>query len=396
MRRVRVYPSLFAFGAVVASAAVGCTSSSGGTPSAGTGGRPSGTGGIGANGGSGPGGAAGAGAQTCLPPVDKDHPAEKLSQTGCMDPTRPTEIGPTVIRYEVNSPLWSDKADKQRGMALPPGKQIHVLDCGAEPAACSHGPADTGKWVLPVGTVMVKSFLFDGKLVETRLFVHFPTEWAGFSYQWNEAQTEATLVPDEERDAMFNTGVQTVAWHYPSRFNCTKCHTPTAGWTLGPETRQMNRLVGGMNQIDRLKAMGAFDNPPSVPYPAAFASPYPSGSNPGGTVEERARSYLHANCAFCHRPDGDFADLDLRYDIPLKDTHACAVQPEKGDLNVAGAVDLDPGKPMTSVLWLRMNTPRDPGSGRTARMPQIATYVIDQAAVDLIGQWISSIPSCPM
>ena len=123
--------------------------------------------------------------------------------------------------------------------------------------------------------------------METRLFVHFATEWAGYSYQWNEAQTEATLVPDEERDVTFNTGAQTVPWHYPSRFNCTKCHTPTAGWTLGPETRQMNRVVGGMNQIDRLKALGAFDTPPPLPYPAAFATPYPSGSSAGGSVEER-------------------------------------------------------------------------------------------------------------
>lgn len=400
MARMRFFAVVAAFAVGPCLLVCGCNSASapaGATPSggAGTGAVAGGGAGIGGNGAT----AGGAAPQPCAPPADKDHPADKLSQTGCMDPTHPTQIGASVIAYEVQSPLWSDGAEKQRGMAMPPGTKIHVLDCAKEPAACPQGPADSGKWVFPVGTVMVKSFSFDGKLVETRLFVHFPSEWAGYSYAWDEAQTEATVVPDEERDVTFNTGARMVPWHYPSRFNCTKCHTSTAGWTLGPETRQMNRNMGGMNQIDRLKALGLFDSPPQAPYPAAFATPYDSAAGPAtpdATVEQRARSYLHANCAFCHRPDGDFADIDLRYDIALKDANVCGIEPEKGDLGVTGARTLDPGSPMTSVMWLRMNTPRDPGSGRTARMPQIATYVIDQAAVDLVGEWIRSLPSCPM
>src|SRR5450755_164200 len=133
----------------------------------------------------------------CTPPVDMAAPLGKLSQTGCMEATDPTKLAARVIRYEVNSPLWSDSADKQRGMVLPAGKTVHVLDCALEPAQCTQGPSNTGKWVFPVGTVPVKSFLFDGKLVETRLFVrHDEQNWVGYSYQWDEAQTDATLVPD--------------------------------------------------------------------------------------------------------------------------------------------------------------------------------------------------------
>ena len=98
---------------------------------------------------------------------------------------------------------------------------------------------------------MVKSFSFDGKLVETRLLMHpDATTWNGYSYQWNEAQTEATVVPaDDDRVAQqhararssFNTGTRTVNWTFPYRFDCTGCHTKPAGGTLGPETRQMNR-----------------------------------------------------------------------------------------------------------------------------------------------------------
>ena len=78
------------------------------------------------------------------------------------------------------------------------------------------GAADDGKWVLPVGTVMVKSFLFDGKLVETRLFVHFDAAtWVGYSYQWDEAQTDATIVADAASRSCSTPGTRTVDWHLP-------------------------------------------------------------------------------------------------------------------------------------------------------------------------------------
>ncbi len=311
-----------------------------------------------------------------------------------MDPKDPTKLASLVFPYEVNSPLWSDSADKTRGMVLPPGGKIHVKDCAKELAACTAGAADSGKWVLPVGTVFVKSFLFDGKLVETRLFVHFDdATWVGYSYEWDEAQTDATIVPDERRKITFNTGKRAVDWTYPSRVDCMKCHNAPGGSTLGPETAQMNRVVSGMNQIDRLAAKGAFDTPPKAPYASAFVTPYAGqlGSPPAGaTLDQRARSYLHANCAFCHRPDGDFAALDFRYDIALKDMGACNVSPAKGDVGVPTATDLTPTKPMESIMWLRMSALPNEG-----RMPQIGTYHVDQQGLTLVGDWITAIKACP-
>ncbi len=195
------------------------------------------------------GGGGGSIAQTCVAPPAIDQPAAKLSQTGCMSPSDTKTMAASVLPYDVNSPLWSDGADKQRGMALPLGGKIHVKDCTATPAECPQGAADDGKWELPVGTVMVKSFLFDGKLVETRLFVHLDAgTWAGYSYEWDEAQTDATIVADERVELAFDTGQRTVTWHLPNRMDCMTCHTPTGGSTLGPETAQMNRIVGGMNR----------------------------------------------------------------------------------------------------------------------------------------------------
>jgi uncharacterized repeat protein (TIGR03806 family) len=339
------------------------------------------------------GGGGGSVVQTCVPPPAIDQPAAKLSQTGCMSPSNPTAMAASVLPYDVNSPLWSDGADKRRGLALPTGAKIHVRNCAAAPAECPQGAADDGKWVLPVGTVMVKSFLFDGKLVETRLFVHpDAATWVGYSYQWDEAQTDATIVSDERVAMAFDTGLRTVTWQLPSRMDCTTCHTPTSGSTLGPETSQLNRVVGGMNQIDRLAALGVFETAPPTPYQASLLDP----ATAQGTTEARARSYLHANCGFCHRPDDpNFPTIDLRHDVAFKDTKTCNATPEKGNQGVPTSLIITPGQPLQSLLVLRMQAPPDDADGKHGRMPKIASYVVDTMAVSLIDSWITSLTGCP-
>jgi hypothetical protein len=317
-----------------------------------------------------------------------------------MDSTNVTRFAAAAWTYEVNSPLWSDQADKERAFVLPPGGKIKVLTCATQPSACLDA-ADDGKWVLPVGTTLLKNFGFDGKVVETRLLVALPNAtWVGYSYQWNEAQTAATLVPSAGASITFNTGARAVDWTFPSRRDCNECHTRSAGWSLGLETAQMNRVpvsaAGGtqnqQNQIDRFAAAGLFESAPAKPYKAALVTPYKgqAGSPPSSaTVTERARSYLHANCAFCHRPDGEFKTIDLRYDIGFKETSLCNTIPAKGTQNVDGATNLTPGHPELSVTWLRMNT-LDMG-----RMPPLASYVLDEDAIALVGDWIAGIAACP-
>jgi len=218
---------------------------------------------------------------TCQAPDDVEKPYDKLSQTGCMDAATPTKMAARLFQYDVNVPLWSDNANKSRGLALPPGGKIHVKSCAnVNLATLKMGdecctvdpnnypnclpPADDGKWVFPVGTVMVKNFLFDSKMVETRLFVRMAEkQWVGYSYQWNEGQTEATIVGMERLNVMFKTGMRTVNWTYPGRKDCMLCHNEPAGSILGPETVQMNRVMLGdpsnVNQIAKLAALNAFD-----------------------------------------------------------------------------------------------------------------------------------------
>jgi hypothetical protein len=297
--------------------------------------------------------------------------------------------------------------------------------------------ADEGKWAFPVGTVMVKNFMFPDtsrptkyKVVETRLLVHFDhlveiegkmTEWVGYGYQWNDAQTDATIIGVRGVDgsdigvtATFNvTGgaTPTVTWNYPSRLDCITCHMPitpptmpSGGFTIGPETMQMNRVAAAdmatmTNQIDKFAAMNMFDATLTKPYKTALVPPYngQSGMPPASaSLDDRARSYLHANCSFCHRPDGIWNGFDIRWDIPLKDTGLCGYMPDKGDLGVPGSLLIKPGAPESSVVYLRMHAPPATPNQATGRMPQIGSQVPDPDGTKLISDWIKQMPSCPM
>jgi hypothetical protein len=461
-------------GGTTGSSGASGTGSPGGTNGGGGGGSAGTTGTGGSNdggadsaAGTGGGGTTGAGGTSACPtmpvPGDCSAPANikcpypKLSQTGCIDAASPTgdaknpvKMASVVVPYEVNSPLWSDAAFKTRGMRVPTGKKIHVKDCAKNPdECCVPDPktfsgclpaADDGKWVFPVGTVMVKNFMFPDtsrpsgyKVVETRLLVHLDkaqkvqgvmSEWIGYSYKWDDAQTDATLIgtlgvdgdgSDIGVSSTFDTkptaggATQQIKWEYPSRIDCITCHTavapdgamPNGGYAIGPETIQMNRVPAGetTNQIDKIAALGLFDTAPAKPYKTALVAPYAgqAGSPPANaTLEQRARSYLHANCSFCHRPDGKWNGFDVRFDVPFKSTGLCNGMPGKGDLGVTGATLLTPKMPMSSLVWLRMHAPQgNEQTGATGRMPAIGSAVVDTQGTDLISQWITSINSCP-
>jgi cytochrome c551/c552 len=368
--------------------------------------------------------------QSCSAPVMTNLPICKLSQTGCMDSNKVTSVAANAVYYEVNSPLWSDSASKTRAFVLPAGGKIHVKNCDGDagtsaectsPMDTPSGPADDGKWLFPVGTVMIKNFLFDGKLIETRLFMHVDnataalidnglgSEWVGYNYQWNEQQTEATVVPNARTPVQFNTGQRTVDWVYPSFQDCITCHAPAVA-TLGPETAQMNRVVNGTNQIDTFVAMGLFDSTaPSKPYTAAMVEPYVNAAlglthpTAGATVNQMARSYLSANCGFCHRPDVNDQGFDLRYALSLYDTGICDLMQQNGipGPNVLTPyMDFAPGNHAASALWIRMNIPVPTATDPTekfdvGRMPPLSSFIVDPQALTLMASWIDSITACP-
>ena len=299
---------------------------------------------------------------------------QKLSETGCFDPSDPTRPVPALIPFDVNASLWSDGAEKERWLAIPDGTTIRVLP--------------DGDFDFPAGTVLVKAFWLAGKRVETRLFVlHDDGAWAGYTYEWRDDQTDADLLPAGKTKAV---GGQ--SWSFPSRSQCVQCHTPAAGWALGPEVGQLNKPMVypstnlRANQLRTLDHVGVFEAPlAAVEDLASYPDPFGSAA-----VGERARAYLHANCAGCHQPDGPGrGTLDLRYGTPFAEVGACDVDPGMGDLGVAGAKLVVPGEPGRSILPLRMRA-----SGAN-RMPPLSSSVVDATGVQVIEAWITGLSGCP-
>ncbi|MBS2014950.1 MAG: PQQ-dependent sugar dehydrogenase [Deltaproteobacteria bacterium] len=301
-----------------------------------------------------------------------------LSKTGCFDATDPKRPSPGLVPYDVASPLWSDGAEKERHLALPDGKTIGV------------GP--DGDFDLPIGTVLAKTFSLGGKRVETRLFMrHDDGEWGGYSYEWNDAQTDATLLPAKKTKKV---GTQT--YTFPSRAECFACHTAAAGRSLGLELGQLNgdlvytstnRIA---NQLETLEHIGLFAAPLGKAASDIVAYPRPTGAGSTATAEARARSYLHANCAFCHRPTGPTrATMDLRFATPLAAAKVCGETPLLGSLGVADAKLLVPGAPSKSVVSLR------PHALGAVRMPPVASTVVDTAGLGVLDGWIASLAACP-
>lgn len=300
---------------------------------------------------------------------------ESLSETGCVDPANPAAPASALIPFRINSPLWSDGATKDRWIALPNGQSITV--------------AADGDWQFPPGTVLVKNFSLGGQLVETRLLMHHPDGvWAGYTYEWSDDGRNATRVVGGKRRSFGNQD-----WVYPSESECLRCHTNAAGRSLGPETAQLNgdfhypQTGRTANQLATLDAIGIL-RPPLGGLPGTLPA-YPDFTAVTGSVAQRARALLHANCSGCHRPGGPTGStMDLRYATALAETNTCDVHPTRGDLGIADARLIAPGDPERSVLLAR------DGRRDAAGMPPLGSLVINQAGVSLLRDWIEGLTSC--
>ena len=369
-------------------------------------------------------------------PTDKPRPVfpRKLSASGLFRSVKGHQVQPALIPYDVNSPLWSDGAHKERFIALPPGNaSIEVTP--------------TRGWNFPDDTVLVKSFALDGttgrRWIETRFLVKQEGEWVGYSYAWNDAQTEATLVEPAGADKAFEIpvdrtpehpdGFRKQVWRYPSRAECMTCHSRAQNFVLGLNTLQFNRDNSyhgkKVNQMALLEQLGVIKtsgweadavetirtagrarglsggdldryvsgqrrrdgqrtapassllNKPPAELPRLF-DPY----GEAGTVADRARSYLHSNCSSCHiEAGGGNSAIQLEYTTALKAMLAVDVKPLHDVFGKQDARILAPGSPARSVLLHRISI-RERG-----QMPPLATSTTDPRAMQLLSEWIRSL-----
>jgi len=317
----------------------------------------------------------------------------RLSETGLFTSVKDHQPAPGLIPYSVNSPLWSDNAHKDRYLALPGDAQIEF------------NPYES--WDFPDGTVMVKTFSLDRQVgdpssrrrVETRLLTRQQGQWHGYTYLWNDSQTDAELVQATGtdrtfpiRDANVSGGEHQQSWHYPSRAECMVCHSRAAKFVLGLSTPQLNKDhdYGGVvaNQLQTLEHLGLFSSRLVLP-PDQYrrlADPYDQSA----PLDERARSYLHSNCSHCHVTDGGGnARMQLRYPTPVVEMNTLNVRPQHENFGVAEARLIAAGDPKRSILYERISR-LGPG-----RMPPLSSSVVDARGQELFRDWIKQLKTKP-
>src|SRR5512133_1299573 len=300
-------------------------------------------------------------------------PPRLLSQTGLYAASG--VVAARNLAYAPQYPLWTDGAAKARWIHLP---------------AAIDGRDEAG-WVFPVGTKAWKEFAFGGRKVETRLLWKTgPSTWVFASYAWNEAQTDAVLVPEggladaAEVAPGLRHGI-------PSRADCRDCHGQKRVEVLGFTALQLSpdRDPGALH--------GAPLRPGLVTLKELVARRLLRGARPdlltrpprieAEPATRTALGYLQANCATCHRADRPIPGLDLRPQAALR----TALAP--GSFPVPGQPEsriLSPGHPERSALLHRMAS-RNPVS----QMPPLGTVRVDRAAVDHLRRWLADLAPVP-
>ena len=187
-----------------------------------------------------------------------------MSETGLFVSVKENNPHPALIPYSVNAPLWSDGADKDASSPCPdrghrvrhqsrlelqrrrrPGEDLLAAAVGRQ------GPGQPS----PAAS-------------RARLLTRQQGQWAGYSYIWNDEQTEAERVPAEGCERVFEVHdprlrtVRKQPGTIQNRVECMVCHSRAANWVLGLTELQMNKVhayaAGPANQLRTLEHLGIF------------------------------------------------------------------------------------------------------------------------------------------
>jgi len=325
-----------------------------------------------------------------------------LSGTGLFASAADHELAAGVIPYEINAEPWADGTTSSRFIAIPGTTRLGVHQ--------KNNPQKgiiKGEWSYPDGAVIGKTIhlqVAPGVLrrLETQILHREGEQWRAYCYIWNDKQDDAVLSSGGAVDRAFTIedataegGLRQQTWHFASRTECILCHTTRRGSVYGFRVPQLNRDVAYEkltdNQLRTLAHIGLFEEPlvkghdvNSPPVDQLPQTPNPADS--GVSLAERARSYLHVNCATCHcRGGGGSASIELVDSLSFERTRLVS-RPSQGTFGIVDPWILAPGDPYRSVLYYRMSK-----LGR-GRMPHLGSQMVDVAGVQLIHDWILDLP----
>lgn len=279
-----------------------------------------------------------------------------------------------VTPYRLNTPLYSDGAEKLRFIYLPNGTQ-----------AKSMGPDLLD---LPVGAALIKTFAFgdgeDRRLIETRVLLHRADGWLALPYRWNAEQTEATLALAGARLPITTPSGEEISYRIPNKNQCKECHGLNGETVpIGPKGRNLSAewLV---DMVERGKLDAMHDGMDMLPlWESRDTMP----------AEQMARAYLDVNCAHCHRPGATASNsgLDLRWEQRDPMARGVFKRPVAAGRGAGGhEFSVVPGEPDNSILLYRMES-TEPG----VAMPELGKGTVDEAGVDVVRRWIEEMKPAP-
>ena len=339
---------------------------------------------------------------------------KKLSETGLFAGLKIRQPAEGVVPFTVNVAQWADGAVAERLVGAPGSARIvfHAKDVPIQ------GSMFSRQFEFPENAILARTFVWPQgtvdaereRPIETQVLHYDGKQWRGYTYVWNDNATDAELAPAEGvekqyrvADARAAGGWRVQKWLVHSRAQCMQCHNGWAQTTLAFNVLQLNGAHenGSGDELSRLNAIGLFDrrdekgrplkNPDkidSAKLPRLSMPPphWPLGGSNRVTWEDAARSYLHVNCAHCHRNGGGGSvTFEVPINIDLKQTKAIDVRPMRGDFGLKDARIIAPGDPYRSVLYYRM---AKTGSGR---MPHLGSDVPDPNGLELVGRWICTL-----
>jgi hypothetical protein len=299
-------------------------------------------------------------------------PPPTLECTGLYSNFASKTVAPNIEPYAPASPLWSDGAEKERWIQLPPGQKIDAKN--------------PNEWVFPIGTRLFKQFTYGGKRVETRLFQKTaPNYWVHATYKWN-ADDSATTISFGETIPFPN---QPAPWVIPSPQDCDKCHRGRTDRILGFEAVNLGLAAATGVTLAQLVTRGLIE-----PAPSQVNLKIGDDGTGLGAVP---LAWLHTNCgATCHNKNENSlaygAGMVLRLDPAWLDGSPPSpawdpVRTAIGALAVSGSVNglprIDPGNPAGSAIVQLIGQ-----RGELQMPPAPLSRVVDTTDVAAITAWI--------
>lgn len=328
-------------------------------------------------------------------PVDLDWeavPYPTLSQYGFFEGSlanlQPVE---GVLPYAPITPEFGDHAKKIRFVWMPPGAKASYV-------------SDDQTLDFPEGTILIKTNYYQRalpsmgrRLLDSRMLIRRNGSWTFAQYVWNEEQTDAVLdlagtdlpITWVDDDGQAHDEV----FRIPSDAECLACHMNHQEIIpIGPKPQNLNTdfpyADGTWNQLSKWEALGhlASGYPTSIETVARW-------DDPDETLEHRVRAYLDMNCAHCHSDGGFCSYRPMRFAWHESEdpTNLGVCVPPEDQFDPTLTYIVTAGSAERSMLYRRISS-----TDENVRMPLLGRTVRHEQAIQLVEDWIDSMPTpCP-